>query len=534
MASPKFDLFISHASEDKAELVYPLATALLAAGLRVWYDEFSLRLGDNLRQSIDKGLAQARYGVIVLSKAFFQKQWPQWELDGLLQRQLDGRKVILPVWHQVKAAGVRRYSLSLANLKGVTTDGGLGPVIDQILDAVTPYASTRQRSSRSKSAASAAAHPSSSPVTRLFKPIRRIEPYHLQYASALQSNSDASVQSVLRKHPEMLFLASPGRDSLVHTCFEFGQGVVFDAVELSDMQIIRVTLVTLSPVSEPPFDAAGVWSSNFATAVGRIATAKRWIVNNRDKFHRSLVQVFRTEGGSGRLFEGFRRMSAARDYSFIRTHFLILAGRRAAINEHQRQSFHESFSHTTLLSYDSILHSLVREDLSLDLTMPVLIKEVAIQPGQELEVSIKDWPLDNVLTTLDQSLEPLPAGARRDISAIEIALSGEWKSPRYDSSYAHEPDDANKMEMCVNEGGGPWTHPARWSEWIFSKARFDGDNRTFKRVFRIVCKAPKLRFPQTLRFVVKSVEYKEHRPELQAWATDDERLSSFSRRLTGH
>jgi hypothetical protein len=69
----KWDIFICHASEDKEEIVRPMAKALLDEGLRVWYDEFTLTLGDHLRRSIDKGLALSRYGLVVLSPNFFAK-----------------------------------------------------------------------------------------------------------------------------------------------------------------------------------------------------------------------------------------------------------------------------------------------------------------------------------------------------------------------------------------------------------------------------------------------------------------------------
>lgn len=77
-----WDVFISHASEDKEAVVRPMAAALVQAGLRVWYDEFTLTLGDGLRESIDRGLAQSRYGIVVLSPSFFGKRWPQQELSG--------------------------------------------------------------------------------------------------------------------------------------------------------------------------------------------------------------------------------------------------------------------------------------------------------------------------------------------------------------------------------------------------------------------------------------------------------------------
>ena len=97
-----YDVFISHASEDKDEFVRLLAARIKARRIEVWYDEFSLKLGDSLRQSIDKGLSKSRYGIVVLSKAFFKKDWTNWELDGLVARQMnhsEGNNLIIPIWH---------------------------------------------------------------------------------------------------------------------------------------------------------------------------------------------------------------------------------------------------------------------------------------------------------------------------------------------------------------------------------------------------------------------------------------------------
>ena len=81
-----YNLVICHASEDKTSFVRPLADALRTENVEAWYDEFSLKLGDSIRRSLDKGLKQSRFGVVVLSKAFFKKEWPQYELDGLAER----------------------------------------------------------------------------------------------------------------------------------------------------------------------------------------------------------------------------------------------------------------------------------------------------------------------------------------------------------------------------------------------------------------------------------------------------------------
>lgn len=80
-----YDVFLSHASEDKAEVVVPLAEALAARGVRVWLDRQQLTLGDSLSRRIDEGLTQSRFGVVVLSPSFFAKEWPQRELDGKIE-----------------------------------------------------------------------------------------------------------------------------------------------------------------------------------------------------------------------------------------------------------------------------------------------------------------------------------------------------------------------------------------------------------------------------------------------------------------
>ena len=132
----EWDVFISHASEDKEAIATPLAEALRAKGLRVWYDDFALKLGDSLRQSIDRGLARSRFGVVILSGYFFQKHWPQQELNGLATREVKGGKVILPVWHGVGFADVANYSPTLADRLAVQTKDGLAQVVRKILEVV--------------------------------------------------------------------------------------------------------------------------------------------------------------------------------------------------------------------------------------------------------------------------------------------------------------------------------------------------------------------------------------------------------------
>ncbi|CAM3739728.1 TIR domain-containing protein [Litorimonas haliclonae] len=109
-----FDVFISHASEDKESFVKGLADALAEAGIKVWYDEFSLTWGDSLRKEIDRGLSNSRFGIVVLSESFFSKSWPQTELDGLVSLEMSGASRILPIWHKITKDELTQHSPTLA------------------------------------------------------------------------------------------------------------------------------------------------------------------------------------------------------------------------------------------------------------------------------------------------------------------------------------------------------------------------------------------------------------------------------------
>jgi hypothetical protein len=134
------ELFISHASEDKLGLGRPLADYLQRVGVKVWYDEFSLRPGDSLSRSIDKGTAVARYGLVVISPHFIAKQWPEYELRGLTAREMaSSEKVVTPVWHDVTRDDVLQYSPALADKVAVRTEGrSVEEVSEAVLTAIRP------------------------------------------------------------------------------------------------------------------------------------------------------------------------------------------------------------------------------------------------------------------------------------------------------------------------------------------------------------------------------------------------------------
>ena len=140
----EWDAFICHATEDKESFVRELAQKLVREGITVWYDEFTLRIGDSLRRSIDRGLSNSRYGIVVLSHSFFRKEWPQTELDGLVTRERNGEKVILPIWLDVDKEDVTRYSITLADRVAAKAKEGIEKVITQLLPVLSSSSSDQQ------------------------------------------------------------------------------------------------------------------------------------------------------------------------------------------------------------------------------------------------------------------------------------------------------------------------------------------------------------------------------------------------------
>lgn len=132
----KWDVFISHASEDKDDVAIPLAQALRRGGVEVWLDQQELRLGDSLREKIDAGLANSRFGAVILSPNFLAKDWPRQELNALVAIEDANKKVILPVWHRIDKKTLAAYSPILADRIAEDTANGIDGVASKIMQVV--------------------------------------------------------------------------------------------------------------------------------------------------------------------------------------------------------------------------------------------------------------------------------------------------------------------------------------------------------------------------------------------------------------
>lgn len=134
----KKDLFISHASEDKDGFVRPLANLLYQYGLDVWYDEFELTIGTSLSRSIDKGISNSNFGLLVLSKSFFSKNWTEYELRSLNSFEIESGDILLPIWKDVTVKEVRDFSPYLADKFALTTKDSLEEIAIKIIEKCNP------------------------------------------------------------------------------------------------------------------------------------------------------------------------------------------------------------------------------------------------------------------------------------------------------------------------------------------------------------------------------------------------------------
>ena len=118
----EYDVFVSHATEDKESFSDEFVRILQEEyGLKVWYDAVSIKWGDSIRTEIDKGLKKSKFGVVILSRSYISKYWTNYELEGLFQRESNGGKLILPIWHNITKQEVQNFSPSLAGKMAMST-----------------------------------------------------------------------------------------------------------------------------------------------------------------------------------------------------------------------------------------------------------------------------------------------------------------------------------------------------------------------------------------------------------------------------
>jgi len=116
--------FISHDSRDKNQIAQPIAITLQKMMCPVWYDDFSLVVGDGLRESIEKGLKECKKCILVLSPYFLTNNgWTKKEFNSIFTREiLEDTRLVLPIWHGVTKNQVYEYCPSLLDVKAIHWD----------------------------------------------------------------------------------------------------------------------------------------------------------------------------------------------------------------------------------------------------------------------------------------------------------------------------------------------------------------------------------------------------------------------------
>ena len=129
------NLYISYVSRDK-EFVQRLMDSLNQKGVQTI--DGRLGLGDSLSASIRKGLQQASFALLVLSRSFFDKSWPRFEFEEVdkLDREFGGGTKLLPVWHEIDRQTISYFAPELAQRLGVSSQFGIKEIVEQIMDVV--------------------------------------------------------------------------------------------------------------------------------------------------------------------------------------------------------------------------------------------------------------------------------------------------------------------------------------------------------------------------------------------------------------
>lgn len=119
----EYDVFVSHAWEDKEGFVDEFVAELEKLDIKVWYDKQRIKWGDSMRVRIDEGLKKSKFGIAVISPDYIAdgKYWTKAELDGLFQLESVNGKMLLPIWHNITKQQVMNYSPIVASKLAMTT-----------------------------------------------------------------------------------------------------------------------------------------------------------------------------------------------------------------------------------------------------------------------------------------------------------------------------------------------------------------------------------------------------------------------------
>ena len=93
MTETQFDVFLSNAHRDSS-VAAALAKALKKKGLRVWYDQEQVRLGDSFLRDIEYALEHSHCFLLLISPHYSRSQWSNFEMGVALSRAREGHRIV--------------------------------------------------------------------------------------------------------------------------------------------------------------------------------------------------------------------------------------------------------------------------------------------------------------------------------------------------------------------------------------------------------------------------------------------------------
>lgn len=131
------DAFLCHAWDDRKESAKELYDLLKEAGVKVWFSEEDLGLGVPMMRAIDKGLANSRIGLVLVTPAMLNRLPKESVADKELSALLAGNQLI-PIVHNTTYEDLRNVSPLLASRTGLdTSEDSMAVVAKKIAELIS-------------------------------------------------------------------------------------------------------------------------------------------------------------------------------------------------------------------------------------------------------------------------------------------------------------------------------------------------------------------------------------------------------------
>lgn len=284
MAAPsyQYDVFVSHAVEDKISIANELADGLLKAGLKVWYSGNELSIGKSIKETINNGLAQSRFGIVILSPTYLSKDWTIREFYWLINQN---KNTILPILHNITLKEIVAKYPFMADVYCIHSDKGMDYVVNAITTRIkgdTPAPKKRKFSQYLRVGLVTLALSGAYPAYKQFQPAHSSDN---PIEAAIQNRIADFEKSIVKSSVDEFTLAgattsSPGKIDTLFTTYvnlkahfrneyEFYNGFTRVRFKKNVGPALRVDIDSLVPTTRYQFKSPKVYLLDAAGAASR-------------------------------------------------------------------------------------------------------------------------------------------------------------------------------------------------------------------------------------------------------------------------